>query len=109
MSPIGAGFTLTEETPTIGSPKSGSACSNPRNSYLSEVIPDCPNLLTRPELYLTIFHYCFAVSKILNTRFKALFAFALILITSSVSSASLPSETKFNPSFDGIEISFAKI
>jgi hypothetical protein len=41
LSPIiGAGFTVIEETPIIGSPKSGSACSNPRNSYLSEVIPD---------------------------------------------------------------------
>jgi len=44
-----------DDTPTRGSPKSGSACSNPKYSYLSEVIPDWGNLFTLPELYLVIY------------------------------------------------------
>ena len=43
---IGAGFTPIEDGPTSGSPKSGSAWSNPKNSYRSDVRPICGFFLT---------------------------------------------------------------
>jgi len=49
------GFAVTEDGPIKGSPRSGSACSKPRNSYRSLVIPDCGVFLTLPEIILAIY------------------------------------------------------
>ena len=57
--PGGTGFAVTDDIPTKGSPRFGSAFSTDKYLYLSDCNLDCGVTLERPERYFGIIKWCY--------------------------------------------------